>query len=117
MKQKRIFEKLHNVISSLNEEVNDWNKKGIKKISLQNMINDLEVVDAELHDLIPPPIEGEGSFGNQDNRVCMFYVINRLQEIINKDDECKGTTEFYNELVFNLGINTLRNHKNDWEDR
>jgi len=50
-------------------------------------------------------------------RVCMFYVINRLQDIINKDDKCKGTTEFYNELVFNLGINTLRNHKNDWEDR
>ena len=115
MKQNEYLKKLHDVISSLNEEVNDWNKKGIKKISLQNMINDLEVVDAELHDLIPPPMEG-GKFGNQDNRVCMFYVINRLQEIINKDDECKGTTEFYNELVFNLGINTLRNHRDDWED-
>jgi hypothetical protein len=120
MKQKRIFEKLHDVISSLNEEVNDWNKKGIKKISLQNMINDLEVVDAELHDLIPPSIEGEGSFGNQDNRVCMFYVIKQLQDMITENDDRQKIlqlTEFYNELVFNLGINTLRNHTNDWEDR
>jgi len=117
MKDKLIFEKLHDVISSLNGLVNDWDRIGIKKITLQNMINDLEVVDAELHDLIPPPKEGEGLFGNEDNRVCMFYVINRLQEIINKDDECKGTTEFYNQLVFNLGINTLRNHRNDWENR
>jgi hypothetical protein len=113
----RATEKLHDVISSLQDQVNNWNHRGIKKITLENMINDLEVVDAEFHDLIPPPKEGEGLFGNEDNRVCMFYVINRLQEIINKDDECKGTTEFYNELVFNLGINTLRNHRNDWEDR
>ena len=113
----RAEEKLFNVISALTDEYNNYPHKRLKKSEVQDLVHDLEVVDAELHDLIPPPMEGEGSFGNQDNRVCMFYVINRLQDIINKDDKCKGTTEFYNELVFNLGINTIRNHKNDWEDR
>lgn len=113
----RAEEKLFNVISALTDEYNNYPHKRLKKSEVQNLVHDLEVVDAEFHDLKMPPIEGEGSFGNQDNRVCMFYVINRLQEIITVDDECKGTTEFYNELVFNLGINTLRNHKNDWEDK
>ena len=120
MKDKLIFEKLHDVISSLNGLVNDWDRIGIKKITLQNMINDLEVVDSELHDLSPPPREGEGSFGNQDNRVCMFYVIKQLQDMIKENDDRQKIiqlTEFYNQLVFNLGINTFRNHENDWEDR
>ena len=55
-----------------------------------------------------------------DNRVCMFYVINQLKDMVTeKDDEQKliQLTEFYNQLVFNLGINALHNHKNDWEDR
>jgi len=120
MKDKIIFEKLHDVISSLQDQVNNWDHRGIKKITLENMINDLEVVDAELHDLIPPPKEGEGSFGNQDNRVCMFYVIKQLQDMITENDDRQKIiqlTEFYNQLVFNLGINALHNHKNEWEDR
>jgi len=48
----------------------------------------------------------------------MFYIINRLHGIItNTNNEvCKDTTEFYNELVYNLGVNTLRNHNNPKED-
>jgi len=55
---------------------------------------------------------------NTENRVCMFYIINRLHGIItNTNNEvCKDTTEFYNELVYNLGVNTLRNHNNPKED-
>jgi len=55
---------------------------------------------------------------NTENRVCMFYIINRLHGIItNTNNEvCKDTTEFYNELVYNLGVNTLRNHNTPKED-
>ena len=55
---------------------------------------------------------------NNENRVCMFYIINRLHGIItNTNNEvCKDTTEFYNELVYNLGVNTLRKHNNPKED-
>jgi len=55
---------------------------------------------------------------NNEYRVCMFYIINRLHGIItNTNNEvCKDTTEFYNELVYNLGVNTLRNHNNPKED-
>ena len=87
---------------------------------MQNLVHDLEVVDAEFHDLKMPPIEGEGSFGNQDNRVCMFYVINQLKDMVTENDDQQKIiqlTEFYNQLIFNLGVNALHNHKNDWEDR
>ena len=113
----RAEEKLHGVISSLQDQVNNWDHRGIKKITLQNMINDLEVVDAEFHDLKLPPITDDIQL---DNRVCMFYVINQLKDMVTeKDDEQKiiQLTEFYNQLIFNLGINALHNHKNDWEDR
>lgn len=55
-----------------------------------------------------------------DNKVCLFYLINRLKEIItepNVEDVEKHLTDFHNELIFNLGINALHNHKNEWEDR
>ena len=61
---------------------------------------------------------------NTENRVCMFYVINRLNEILTKasqNDSTEGSvgsdvSEFYNELVFNLGVNTIRNHNNPKEE-
>ena len=54
---------------------------------------------------------------NTENRVCMFYVINRLNQILTKsDDPPNDITQFYNELVFNLGVNTVRNHNNPKED-
>jgi len=54
-----------------------------------------------------------------DNKVCLFYLINTLKDIItepNVEDVEKRLTDFHNELIFNLGINALHNHKNDWED-
>ena len=55
-----------------------------------------------------------------DNKVCLFYIINELKDIItepNVEDVEKRLTDFHNTLIFNLGINALHNHKNDWEDR
>ena len=93
------------------------NIKRLKKSDLQNLVHDLEVVDAELHDLKLPPITDDIQL---DNKVCLFYIINELKDIItepNVEDVEKRLTDFHNELIFNLGINALHNHKNDWEDR
>jgi monomeric isocitrate dehydrogenase len=113
----RAEEKLHGVISSLQDQVNNWDHRGIKKITLENMINDLEVVDAEFHDANLPPITDDIQL---DNKVCLFYLTNKLADIIaEKDDDQKlnQLTLFYNDLIFNLGINALHNHKNVWENR
>jgi len=110
MVDNRVAEKLHGVISQLTDEYNNYHNKRIKKADVQNLVHDLEVVDAELHELISP---------HKDNRVCMFYVITELKDIITEnDDDTKLVllTEFYNTLVFNLGVNTLNNHNNDWEE-
>ena len=110
MVDNRVAEKLHGVISQLTDEYNNYHNKRIKKADVQNLVHDLEVVDAELHDLISP---------HKDNRVCMFYVITELKDIITEnDDDTKLVllTEFYNTLVFNLGVNALNNHNNDWEE-
>ena len=109
MVDNRVAEKLHGVISQLTDEYNNYHNKRIKKADVRNLINDLEVVDAELHELISP---------HNNNTVCMFYVITELKDIVTeKDDEQKMimVTEFYNTLVFNLGVNALNNHNNDWE--
>ena len=112
----RSEEKLFNVISALTDEYNNFDKltKRLRKPQFLDLVNDLEIVDEELHDLKTPPITD----GMQiDNRVCMFYVITELKDILTRDDEQKiiMITEFYNTLVFNLGVNALNNHNNDWE--
>ena len=110
MVDNRVAEKLHGVISQLTDEYNNYHNKRIKKADVQNLVHDLEVVDTELHELISP---------HNNNTVCMFYVITELKDIVTeKDDEQKMimVTEFYNTLVFNLGVNTLNNHNNDWEE-
>ena len=110
MVDNRIAEKLHGVISQLTDEYNNYHNKRIKKADVQNLVHDLEVVDTELHELISP---------HNNNTVCMFYVITELKDIVTeKDDEQKMimVTEFYNTLVFNLGVNALNNHNNDWEE-
>ena len=55
---------------------------------------------------------------NTENRVCMFYVINRLNQILTKSESSTASelSQFYNELVFNLGVNTIRNHNNPKEE-
>ena len=113
----RSEEKLYGVISALTDEYNNYDKLGkrLRKPQFLDLVNDLEIVDEELHDLKTPPITD----GIQiDNKVCMFYVITELKDIVTeKDDEQKMImiTEFYNTLVFNLGVNALNNHNNDWE--
>ena len=113
----RSEEKLFNVISALTDEYNNFDKltKRLRKPQFLDLVNDLEIVDEELHDLKTPPITD----GIQiDNKVCMFYVITELKDIVTEnDDEQKMImiTEFYNTLVFNLGVNALNNHNNDWE--
>ena len=110
MVDNRVAEKLHGVISQLTDEYDNYHNKRIKKADVQNLVHDLEVVDTELHELISP---------HNNNTVCMFYVITELKDIVTeKDDEQKMimVTEFYNTLVFNLGVNTLNNHNNDWEE-
>ena len=114
----RSEEKLFNVISALTDEYNNFDKltKRLRKPQFLDLVNDLEIVDEELHDLKTPPITD----GIQiDNKVCMFYVITELKDILTeKDDQQKMImiTEFYNTLVFNLGVNALNNHNNDWEE-
>lgn len=113
----RAEEKLHGVISALTDEYNNYPHKRLKKSEVQNLVHDLEVVDAEFHDLKMPPITDDIQL---DNKVCLFYIINELKDIItepNVEDVEKRLTDFHNTLVFNLGINALHNHKNDWEDR
>ena len=112
----RSEEKLYGVISALTDEYNNFDKltKRLRKPQFLDLVNDLEIVDEELHDLKTPPITD----GMQiDNKVCMFYVITELKDILTRDDEQKMImiTEFYNTLVFNLGVNALNNHNNDWE--
>lgn len=49
----------------------------------------------------------------QDNRVCMFYITERLQDILDMKDGKKAykeVHELYQEMVFNLGINSLNNN-------
>jgi hypothetical protein len=113
----RAEEKLFNVISALTDEYNNYPHKRLKKSEVQNLVHDLEVVDAEFHDLKMPPITDDIQL---DNKVCLFYIINELKDIItepNVEDVEKRLTDFHNTLVFNLGVNALHNHKNDWEDR
>ena len=52
----------------------------------------------------------------QDNRICMFYVADRLSEILELKDGKKAHKElsiFYEEMIYNLGINSLHNHNSD----
>ena len=113
----RAEEKLFNVISALTDEYNNYPHKRLKKSEVQDLVHDLEVVDAEFHDLKMPPITDDIQL---DNKVCLFYIINELKDIItepNVEDVEKRLTDFHNTLIFNLGINALHNHKNDWEDK
>ena len=58
----------------------------------------------------------------QDNRICMFYVADRLSDILELKDGKKAHKElsiFYEEMIYNLGVNSLHNHNSDQlkEDR
>ena len=49
----------------------------------------------------------------QDNRVCIYYITNKLQRLseVKLDKELrKEVEEFREEMIYNLGINSLHNH-------
>ena len=48
-----------------------------------------------------------------DNRVCMFYVVDRIKDILKakKDEQLKTELEeFFNEMIHNIGVNSIVNH-------
>ena len=51
----------------------------------------------------------------QDNRICSFYVTDRLLEILELEDTnqkklLKLLNEFKDEMIHNLGVNALHNN-------
>ena len=54
----------------------------------------------------------------QDNRICSFYVTDRLLEILELEDTnqkklLKLLNEFKDEMIHNLGVNALHNNYGD----
>ena len=54
-------------------------------------------------------------YQQQDNKVCMFYVIDKLLNILEYEDTDKKKVlkllnEFKDEMIHNLGVNSLGNH-------
>ena len=51
-------------------------------------------------------------YEQQDNRVCMYYVTDRIMNILSepKKEMEKALKEFHEEMVYNLGINSMHNH-------
>ena len=57
-------------------------------------------------------------YNKQDNRICAFYVANRLIKIlelenINQKKLLKLLNEFKDEMIHNLGVNALHNNYGD----
>ena len=51
----------------------------------------------------------------QDSRVCMFYVTNRLLNMLEYEDVDKKKllkllNEFKDEMIHNIGVDSLHNH-------
>ena len=56
----------------------------------------------------------------EEDRVCMFYVIDKITGILENDEEVGSNyhansmkiqlEKFKDELIYNLGVNTLNNH-------
>ena len=51
----------------------------------------------------------------QDSRVCIFYVANRLCDILEYEDTDKKKllkllNEFKDEIIHNIGVDSLHNH-------
>jgi len=54
-------------------------------------------------------------YTKQDNRVCTYYVTDRLLDILEYEDTDKKKllkllNEFKDEMIHNLGVNSLHNH-------
>ena len=46
-----------------------------------------------------------------DNRVCMFYIVERLDGILKDTNLKKSLEDFKRECLHNLGVNAFHNHK------
>ena len=59
------------------------------------------------------------NYEEQDNRVCLFYVVDRVSDIIKNSKSHKTTihelTEFQRECTYNLGVNSLHNRHTERE--
>ena len=55
-----------------------------------------------------------------DNRICMFYVTQRLQDILGVDGDTYGMEtalrDFHRECLRNLGVNALNKHNGDEDE-
>ena len=54
-------------------------------------------------------------YTEQDNRVCMYYITDKLQrlsEIKSNKELRKEVEEFREEMTYNLGIKSMYNHNN-----
>ena len=51
-------------------------------------------------------------YKQQDSRVCMYYIADKLNRILSepKKEMEKALKEFHEEMVYNLGINSMHNH-------
>ena len=54
-------------------------------------------------------------YTKQDNRICAFYVTDRLLDMLELQDTnqkklLKLLNEFKDEMIHNLGVNSLENH-------
>ena len=54
----------------------------------------------------------EMKYEQQDSRVCMYYIADKLNRILSepKKEMEKALKEFHEEMVYNLGINSMHNH-------
>jgi len=57
-------------------------------------------------------------YTKQDNRVCTYYVTDRLLDILEYEDTDKKKllkllNEFKDEMIHNLGVNSLHNHNGE----
>ena len=57
-------------------------------------------------------------YNKQDNRICAFYVTDRLLDMLELQDTnpkklLKLLNEFKDEMIHNLGVNSLENHYGD----
>ena len=57
-------------------------------------------------------------YEQQDSRVCMYYIADKLNRILSepKKEMEKALKEFHEEMVYNLGINSMHNHFGDKND-
>ena len=54
----------------------------------------------------------EMKYEQKDSRVCMYYIADKLNRILSepKKEMEKALKEFHEEMVYNLGINSMHNH-------